>query len=405
MRHGGFIAVLAATLMVSMATPASAAWVTLEWDVNNDGLTTGYFIYYGTSSRLYTARVDTGAATSFPVIGLLDNTKYYFAVRAYDANGVLSDYSAEVSGTTTSGLLPPPPPLKPPPPGQRTQLLASVRADRYIDLAWTPPTGELPTSYRVEVGTLPGFTAFSAFTPNRGISFDMTDLIVPAYFVRVRPVAANGSFGVTSNEVALTPNLIVPGNEEPPPGNCSAPPGTPRRFISNAIGSAVTLTWQRGVGDAPSGYLLEVGTAPGLRNLMTVPLGPAPSLNANASNGVYALRLLATNGCGTSAWGAEATLTVTTGTLTPPGAPLGLTNQVSGRTVTLSWQAPTTGGVPTYYVLEATVGSVTYTFNTGSAATTATYTNVPPGQYVVRVRAGNSAGSGPATAAVTVTVF
>jgi predicted phage tail protein len=151
--------------------------------------------------------------------------------------------------------------------------------------------------------------------------------------------------------------------------------------------------------------VLEVGTSPGLKNLMTVPLGAAPGLNASASNGIYALRLLAANACGTSAWGAEATLTVSTATVNPPGAPAGLSRQVTGSTVSLSWQPPTNGGAPTYYVLEATVGPVTYTFNTGSAATTATYTNVPPGQYVVRVRAGNSAGTGPATAAITVTVF
>ncbi len=70
------------------------------------------------------------------------------------------------------------------------------------------------------------------------------------------------------------------------------------------------LSWRAGAGDAPTGFMLYVGSAPGRQDLMTVPLGTSTSLSATAANGTYALRLVAMNACGASAWGADAVLTV-----------------------------------------------------------------------------------------------
>jgi hypothetical protein len=78
-----------------------------------------------------------------------------------------------------------------------------------------------------------------------------------------------------------------------------------------------------------------------------------------------------------------------------PGAPNSLTAAASSSFVSLSWRAPTTGGSPTRYVVEA--GSVSGSANlanasTGSTATTFTASNIGAGVYYVRVRAANSAG-------------
>ena len=48
----------------------------------------------------------TGNATSYAAKNLLDGTTYYFAVSAYDATGVTSDPSTEVSGTTAPAVRP-----------------------------------------------------------------------------------------------------------------------------------------------------------------------------------------------------------------------------------------------------------------------------------------------------------
>jgi glucose/arabinose dehydrogenase len=76
-----------------------------------------------------------------------------------------------------------------------------------------------------------------------------------------------------------------------------------------------------------------------------------------------------------------------------PGAPTNLAGTVQGNTVSLTWNAPSTGGAAVSYVVEA--GSAQGSANLGSASTTATTLTgaVPTGQYFVRVRAANTVGT------------
>ena len=79
-----------------------------------------------------------------------------------------------------------------------------------------------------------------------------------------------------------------------------------------------------------------------------------------------------------------------------PGAPSGLTTSVSGSSIVLSWSAPTSGGAPTGYVIEA--GSSSGLANlanlsTGTTTTTFSTSGVNSGAYYVRIRATNSAGT------------
>ena len=58
---------------------------------------TGYMIHYGTASGIYSMGIDVGSATSYTVSNLIDGQTYYFAITAYNAAGVESEHSGEVS--------------------------------------------------------------------------------------------------------------------------------------------------------------------------------------------------------------------------------------------------------------------------------------------------------------------
>jgi hypothetical protein len=93
--------VVALVLLMGFSRSARAANVTLAWDPPTDGLTTGYVLYYGIAPHTYSQQVDVGYTTSQYLTNLPDGATYYFAVRAYDAAGVMSDLSQEVSATVT----------------------------------------------------------------------------------------------------------------------------------------------------------------------------------------------------------------------------------------------------------------------------------------------------------------
>lgn len=88
-----------------------------------------------------------------------------------------------------------------------------------------------------------------------------------------------------------------------------------------------------------------------------------------------------------------------------PGTPQNVASAVTGNTVTLTWQAPSTGGVPTSYLVEALLspgGDVVASIPT--AATTVSVPNVPNGVYYVRVRAVDADGVSEPSGMVTITV-
>jgi hypothetical protein len=81
-----------------------------------------------------------------------------------------------------------------------------------------------------------------------------------------------------------------------------------------------------------------------------------------------------------------------------PASPSGLVATVVGSTVMLNWNAPTSGGAVSSYVVEAgrfSGDSSVTVADTGSTSTSLTALSVAFGSYFVRVRARNSAGTSP----------
>lgn len=85
-------------------TPSTAAgFASLAWNApttNTDGTAltdlAGYKVYYGPSSGNYANSVNVGNVTSYTLNNLAPGT-YYISVTAYDAAGIESGYSNEVS--------------------------------------------------------------------------------------------------------------------------------------------------------------------------------------------------------------------------------------------------------------------------------------------------------------------
>jgi sulfur relay (sulfurtransferase) complex TusBCD TusD component (DsrE family) len=95
------LAHLLAVLIVAALIPSAQAQnsVTLAWDPDPGSDIAGYRLYEGGASRTYTNVMDVGIATNGTFSGLASGATYFFAVTAYNTNGLESDYSTEVSCT------------------------------------------------------------------------------------------------------------------------------------------------------------------------------------------------------------------------------------------------------------------------------------------------------------------
>lgn len=77
-----------------------AASANLAWDASTSSGVGGYKVSYGTSSGNYATTIDAGNKTTYAVSGLQEDTKYYFAVKAYDSTKTTeSVYSNETNLT------------------------------------------------------------------------------------------------------------------------------------------------------------------------------------------------------------------------------------------------------------------------------------------------------------------
>jgi hypothetical protein len=74
-----------------------AGEVTIAWDPPQDASAAGYRIYYGSGSSGYEGVLEVGMDTTYTITDLEEGQAYYFALVAYDADGVESELSPEVA--------------------------------------------------------------------------------------------------------------------------------------------------------------------------------------------------------------------------------------------------------------------------------------------------------------------
>ena len=122
---------------------------------------------------------------------------------------------------------------------------------------------------------------------------------------------------------------------------CTSPPQPPLDFDYQLDSGVLRLSWIAGAGPAPTGYLLQAGTTPGLANIISLLLGPVPSIavpgvppgvDLAAAPGRERVRCQRAE-CELPAAGRSRTPA-------PPLEPLGFTGTASGGVVHLSWVEP-----------------------------------------------------------------
>ncbi|MGE3274849.1 MAG: hypothetical protein AB7O67_07040 [Vicinamibacterales bacterium] len=162
-----------------------------------------------------------------------------------------------------------------------------------VQFAWqAPASGGVVVGYRLEAGSAPGASDIATVSVGAARTLVAT---APAgtYYTRVRATNACGT-GAASDEA----QVVI--------GGCGAP-GVAGPVTATVTGTTVRLSWPAVTG--ASDYVLEVGSAPGLSDLLVSGV-PAPGLSASAPPGAYFVRVRARNACGTGAASADVSVVV-----------------------------------------------------------------------------------------------
>ena len=249
--------------------------------------------------------------------------------------------------------------------------------------------------------TLTGVTTNATLLPNGGFAAVPSSSTATSrtFMVTLTPATgASGTGGVVLSAgdgaatATRTANLSVTMTP--------AAPDAPVALTATATGSALQLSWTAATTGTPAtSYVVSVGTAPGGTTLPEQTTSGTTIAVPVGGGATYYARVRAVNGYGTSAASPEAVVTVTTVEPTP-GRAAQFGAFFTGRTVTVSWAAPTTGDPVTNYVLEggSAPGLADYGRLDLGTALSFTLGGVPDGTFWIRLRAANSAGTGPATA-------
>jgi hypothetical protein len=157
-------------------------------------------------------------------------------------------------------------------------------------------------SYLLEASLSPGGPVIAAFSVAQP-TLTVNGVADGVYYARVRAVNADGT-GPVSNEVVV----VVPGG-----GPCTAPPNAPTNFSATVFGTFVTLNWRAPAsGCAPTAYLVQAGSSPGLTDITQINVGGMTTLSVQAPPGTYYVRVVALNNAGGSPASNEIVVTVTT---------------------------------------------------------------------------------------------
>jgi hypothetical protein len=282
----GRTATASATVTVDSATPpgvplnlradVSGSRAFLAWQRPASGGTpTHYLLYVGDRSGASNVANAMNVGDVLNVSGQLGRGTYYARVRA--ANGAGTSFSSnEVRFRIGRKLATPT--------GFNVTWTGTVAT-----LSWTAPAADtaedVPANYVLEAGTAPGRNDAAVVRVGNVTTFS-ADVSYGTYYVRLRAENAYGESDPTEDL-----EVRAPGSPQPP-----------TRLANYGSGSVVDLRWTASAGGyQPTGYIVEAGSAPGLSDLATLPVGKVTRFVVTAPPGVYYVRVRAINARGPSA--------------------------------------------------------------------------------------------------------
>ena len=316
------------------ATSAGTDSVSLSWDAPSTGSApTSYTVTGGGTASV--------SGTTATITGLADATAYTFSVTASNAAGTGS--ATQIAVTTGT-------------PGAVGNLTATSVGTTSVSLSWNAPaSGGTPTSYTVTGG---GTASVSGTTAT--IS-GLTDATAYTFSVTASNAAGTGS----AAQVAVT----------------TGTPGTVGNLTATSVGTtSVSLSWNAPAsGGTPTSYTVTGGGTASVS-------GTTATITGLTDATAYTFSVTASNAAGT---GIAVQIAVTTGV---PGTVQNLTGNATGTTsVSLDWDAPTTGGTATGYSVTASSVTASQIIVSG---TSATVTGLSAGtSYTFSVTASNDGGT------------
>lgn len=195
------------------------------------------------------------------------------------------------------------------------------------------------------------------------------------------------------NALSINSAAFTIANWRPAVTEPDIPPPPPTNLQTQVSGTTVAFQW--GLSAGATGYTFQIGSAPGLANVVDVQIGQVFGGELTLGLGTYYWRVIATNAHGASA-SAEAQFSITT-TCPVSTPPRNLVASVNGGHVMLVWSSPTLGAVSTYIVEAGSSSGGTDLFDAPVGPQTTVQAFVPAGGYFVRVRAGNVCGNSAAS--------
>jgi hypothetical protein len=275
-----------------LSATVTGSTVTLSWSAPVGGDSpSSYIVQAGSSPGLSDlASFDTGGTTTTLAVLNVPGGTYYVRVRGNNSAGAgapSNEFLLVVAGGSPCGAVSAP-----------TGITASVTGNSVL-ITWAAPAGCSPTNYVIQAGSAPGLSNLANFsTGSTATTFAASGVGAGTYYLRVLS-ASGGVLSGPSTEVAF----VV--------GGCGTSPGAPTNVRATITGATVALAWDAPAGAcAPTSYMLQAGSAPGLSNLANSAVVGTALTAVGVANGTYYVRVISVNAVGQSGPSNEIVFTV-----------------------------------------------------------------------------------------------